>query len=89
MTALTATAAEARGNFSKIAEMVNSSGMPVTILKNSKPWVTINPIVSSSPVQSLNWDDLDVVKIDPTKGFTVLPSEWDDPADDGLYDDLV
>lgn len=43
MTALTATAAEARTNFSRIASVVSETGNRVTVFKNSKPWVVIAP----------------------------------------------
>ncbi len=89
MAELTATAAEARANFAKIAAMVNKSGKPVTVLKNSRPWVTISPVTDSSPVTEIDWLKIDVKRIDPKLGFALLPSEWDNEADEGLYDDLV
>lgn len=85
---LTATAAEARAHFSRIADEVSRSGHTVTIFKNSKPWVTINPINDKSPVLGTNWGN-EPIRIDPDKGYAILPSSWDDPADEGLYDDLV
>ena len=89
MAALTATAAEARLNFSKIAAQVSQSGSPVTVFKNSRPWVTINPVGEGLDAGPIDWDSLDVVGADSETGRTVLPAEWDDPADEGLYDDLV
>ena len=44
MTALTATVAEARNNFSRIAEQVNRSGNEVVVFRHSKPWVKISPV---------------------------------------------
>lgn len=44
MTALTATAAEARTSFSRIATTVSETGNRVTVFKNSKPWVVIAPV---------------------------------------------
>jgi prevent-host-death family protein len=41
MPAYTVTTAEARANFSKIANEVNRTGTPVTVFKNSRPWVVI------------------------------------------------
>ena len=41
MPTLTATASEARANFSQIAKGVYETGQPVTVFKNSKPWVQI------------------------------------------------
>lgn len=43
MAALTATAAEARSNFSRIASTVSETGNRVTVFRNSKPWVVIVP----------------------------------------------
>ena len=43
MATLTATASEARANFSQIASGVFETGQPVTVFKNSKPWVEIVP----------------------------------------------
>ncbi len=43
MTALTMGLAEAKTNFSKVTSEVNRTGKPVTILKNNKPWVVIQP----------------------------------------------
>lgn len=46
MPPLTATAAEARADFSKIASTVYETGRPITVFKNSKPWVTIiSPVI--------------------------------------------
>lgn len=44
MTALTATVAEARNNFSRIADQVNKSGREVVVFRHSKPWVKISPV---------------------------------------------
>ena len=85
----TATAAEARAHFSKIADHVNASGRPVTVLKNSRPWVVIAPIEEDSPVVGMDWAALDVKRIDPDCGHALLPQDWDEPDDEGLYDDLV
>ena len=43
MASLTATAAEARTNFSRIASAVSETGNKVTVFRNSKPWVVIAP----------------------------------------------
>ena len=43
MPTLTATASEARANFSQIANGVCETGQPVTVFKNSKPWIEIVP----------------------------------------------
>ena len=44
MAAYTATVAEARNNFSRIAEQVNKSGHEVVVFRHSKPWVKISPV---------------------------------------------
>lgn len=89
MAEMTATAAEARANFSRIANQVSRSRRPITVLKNSKPWVTISPIDEDSPVVGLDLSALAPLPIDPQFGHAILPAEWDDPADEGLYDDLA
>ena len=43
MPTITATASEARANFSQIASQVSKTGTPVTVFKNSRPWVQIVP----------------------------------------------
>ena len=44
MATRTASVAEARSNFSKLAESVNKTGVPVVVFRHSKPWVKISPI---------------------------------------------
>lgn len=39
--------AEAKNNFSRVTVEVNKTGKPVTILKNNKPWVVIQPVQKS------------------------------------------
>lgn len=39
--------AEAKNNFSRVTAEVNKTGKPVTILKNNKPWVVIQPVQKS------------------------------------------
>lgn len=43
MGALTMGLAEAKNNFSRVTAEVNRTGRSVTILKNNKPWVVIQP----------------------------------------------
>ena len=43
MATFTVGLAEAKKNFSKITAEVNRTGKPVTVLKNNKPWVVIQP----------------------------------------------
>jgi prevent-host-death family protein len=39
----TITASEARANFSKLGDEIVRTGEPVTVFKNSKPWLIITP----------------------------------------------
>ena len=43
MTPATVTASEAREKLPQIGSDVVSSGRPVTVYKNSKPWIVISP----------------------------------------------
>jgi antitoxin Phd len=40
---MTVSAADARAQFSRIATEVHATGVPVTVFKNSRPWVVIQP----------------------------------------------
>lgn len=42
--AVTMGLAEAKTNFSRVTAEVNRTGIPVTVLKNNKPWVVIMPV---------------------------------------------
>ena len=44
--------AEAKKNFSKLTMEINRTGKPVTVLKNNKPWVIIQPAGTPSDPQS-------------------------------------
>lgn len=35
---------EAKNRFSELTAMVNASGVPLTVLKNNRPWVVIEPV---------------------------------------------
>ncbi|WP_165053393.1 MULTISPECIES: type II toxin-antitoxin system Phd/YefM family antitoxin [unclassified Adlercreutzia] len=91
MSELTATVAETRANFSKIAATVNATGRPVTVFRNSKPWVLVAPVGRGygDRIPNIDWSKQDVVRMDEETRKTTLPAEWDDPEDDGLYDDLA
>jgi antitoxin Phd len=45
MTMLTVSASEARANFSKLGEEIARTGKPVTVFKNSKPWLVMAPAI--------------------------------------------
>lgn len=91
MEQLTATVAEARSHFSRIASEVSRSGRPVTVFRNSKPWVVIAPLSSGygDHIPNIDWSRQDYVHMDPQTRVTTLPATWDDVEDDGLYDDLA
>jgi prevent-host-death family protein len=44
--ALTVSAADARAQFARIAGEVHDSGIPVTVFRNSRPWVVIQPVAA-------------------------------------------
>ena len=91
MAEMTATVAETRANFSKIAATVRETGQPVTVFKNSKPWVLVAPIESGygDRIPHIDWAAQDVIRVDPETRRTVLPADWDNEEDDGVYDALV
>jgi len=49
---MTVTAADARAQFSRIAEEVSRTGSVVTVFKNSRPWVEIRPVGLSEDTAS-------------------------------------
>lgn len=59
MAALTMGLAEAKNNFSRVTTEVNRTGRSVTILKNNKPWVVIQPARSSSSATDVAVDFMD------------------------------
>ena len=87
MTEMTATVAETRANFSKIAATVRETGQPVTVFKNSKPWVLVAPIESGygDRIPHIDWAAQDVIRVDPETRRTVLPADWDNEEDEGVY----
>ncbi len=46
--AITIGLAEAKNNFSRVTAEVNRTGRAVTVLKNNRPWVVINPAMTAS-----------------------------------------
>ena len=59
MAALTMGLAEAKNNSSRVTAEVNRTGRSVTILKNNKPWVVIQPARSSSSATDVAVDFMD------------------------------
>jgi antitoxin Phd len=59
MAVLTMGLAEAKNNFSRVTAEVNRTGRSVTILKNNKPWVVIQPVQSSTNAVDVAIDFMD------------------------------
>jgi len=59
MAALAMGLAEAKNNSSRVTAEVNRTGRSVTILKNNKPWVVIQPARSSSSATDVAVDFMD------------------------------
>ncbi len=59
MAALTMGLAEAKNNFSKVTSEVNKTGRPVTVLKNNKPWVVIQPASAAGSIVDVAVDFMD------------------------------
>lgn len=59
MAALTMGLAEAKNNFSRVTAEVNRTGKPVTVLKNNKPWVVIQPARSCDSATDIALDFMD------------------------------
>ena len=59
MTALTMGLSEAKNNFSRVTAEVNRTGKSVTILKNNKPWVVIQPAQENSNATDVAVDFMD------------------------------
>ncbi|MBE6468422.1 MAG: type II toxin-antitoxin system Phd/YefM family antitoxin [Coriobacteriaceae bacterium] len=47
MAAVTMGLADVKNNFSKVTSEINRTGRPVTVMKNNKPWVVIQPVQAS------------------------------------------
>ena len=59
MSTLTMGLAEAKNNFSRVTAEVNRTGKPVTILKNNRPWVVIQPAEQSESAVDVAVDFMD------------------------------
>lgn len=59
MSTLTMGLAEAKNNFSRVTAEVNRTGKPVTILKNNRPWVVIQPAQQSESAVDVAVDFMD------------------------------
>lgn len=46
--------AEAKNNFSRVAAEVNRTGKPVTVLKNNKHWIVIQPVTTPSAADAVD-----------------------------------
>lgn len=54
MPAVTMGLAEAKNNFSKVTAEVNRTGRPVTVLKNNRPWVVIQPAAGATQTDAVD-----------------------------------
>jgi len=54
MPAVTMGLAEAKNNFSKVTAEVNRTGRPVTVLKNNRPWVVIQPAAEAAQTDAVD-----------------------------------
>lgn len=59
MATLTIGLAEAKTNFSRLTGEVNRTGRPVTVLKNNKPWVVIQPVGAEASTLDVAVDFMD------------------------------
>ena len=59
MPALTMGLAEAKNNFSRVTAEVNKTGKPLTIMKNNRPWVVIQPAQGVREVSDVAVDFMD------------------------------
>lgn len=59
MATLTMGLAEAKNNFSRLTAEVHRTGKPVTILKNNKPWVVIQPASGAADAVDIAVDFMD------------------------------
>ncbi len=59
MSALTMGLAEAKNNFSLVTAEVNRTGKPVTILKNNRLWVVIQPAQQAASAVDVAVDFMD------------------------------
>ena len=59
MSILTMDLAEVENNFSKVTTEVNKSGRSVTVLKNNRPWVVIQPASAARDAVDVAVDFMD------------------------------
>lgn len=59
MSILTMDLAEVENNFSKVTAEVNKSGRSVTVLKNNRPWVVIQPASAARDAVDVAVDFMD------------------------------
>lgn len=59
MAVVTMGLAEVKNNFSRVTAEVNRSGRSVTVLKNNRPWVVIQPAVAVQTAVDVAVDFMD------------------------------
>jgi antitoxin (DNA-binding transcriptional repressor) of toxin-antitoxin stability system len=82
MATFTVSASEARTNFSKLGEEIARTGKPVTVFKNSKPWLVISP--ASTPDKREMPVDLDGTRELTSEEQELL--QWTDGFVEEYYD---
>jgi len=55
---LTVTASEARAKFSKLGDEIVRTGKPVTVFKNSKPWLVMAPVQIEGREETMSVEEL-------------------------------
>ena len=56
---------------------MNATGRPVTVFKNSKPWMLVAPVGKGygDHIPNIDWSKQDIVRTDAESRRTVLPAE--------------
>lgn len=52
---------EAKTNFSSLTAKANSTGVPITVLKNNRPWVEIRPLAVQEKCDVLPKETLEAI----------------------------
>ena len=55
---LTVTASEARAKFSKLGDEIVRTGKPVTVFKNSRPWLIMAPVQPEALRETMSAEEL-------------------------------
>lgn len=72
---------EAKNRFSELAAEVNARGVPLAVLKNGKPWVTIEPADAGAAVRRERLARLRALTASIEEGAAAEPA-WDPSVSD-------